>query len=54
MKIKTRNPLSIGTMTLFLELISKSILKSEKREEMKYWLEYHANRLGILKTENKQ
>jgi hypothetical protein len=51
MRIKSGSLISIGVAALFLSLLSKIIRNSEKREELKYWIEYHANKLGLLETE---
>jgi hypothetical protein len=51
MRIKSLRLVSIGAAAVFLGLLSKFILNREKMEELKYWLEYHKNKLGTLETE---
>lgn len=51
MKIRYGHLFTFGASVIFLSLLSKFILDREKREELKYWLEYHKNKLGTLETE---
>jgi hypothetical protein len=53
MRIKLGSFVSIGVVALVIGLFSMFIRNSENRDELKYWLEYHSNRLGILEKEHK-
>ncbi len=54
MMIKSGRLFKLGAVTILVGAMAKIILQSEKGEEVRYWLEYHANRLGIFETEKQE
>ena len=54
MMIKSGRLFKLGAATVLVGAITKLVLQSEKGEEMRYWLEYHANRLGIVETRTQE
>jgi hypothetical protein len=49
MRIKSTYLIFFGAI-VFLSLLSKFVINREKREELRYWLEYYANKFGVLET----
>jgi hypothetical protein len=49
-QIKYQYLIFLGAFILLMSLLSKFVLNRDKKEELKYWLEYYANKFGLIET----
>jgi hypothetical protein len=51
MRFRYRHLILFGIFAVFLSLLRKFVFERDKQEELRYWLEYYANRLGLIEVE---